>query len=263
MSRRHFAFACEGARLAATLDETRDDRAPGETGLLIVTGGNEVRGGAWNGQARFAARIAEAGFPVLRFDRRGTGDSEGSNGEFRSSGPDMAAALAAFRQECPQLTRVVGLGNCDAAAALMLAGGAGLDALVLSNPWTIDDAEEAAPAAVVRDHYRRRLADPAAIRRLLTGQIPIGKLIRSLLSALRPSPKAPAGLAAEIAAGLAPFKGPVRFLIAGRDRTGLAFVAKWDKADKRIHTCPGASHSYVEPEAQDWLVEQVLDVLRA
>ncbi|MCJ2177674.1 hydrolase 1, exosortase A system-associated [Novosphingobium album (ex Hu et al. 2023)] len=257
MSRRHFTFPCEGAQLAATLDE-----APGKTGLLLVTGGNEVRGGAWNGQARFAARIAKAGFPVLRFDRRGTGDSEGTNGEFRSSVPDIAAALTAFRRECPHVTRIAGLGNCDAASALMLAGGAGLDALVLSNPWTIEDEGEEAPAEVVRDHYRRRLADPAAIRRLLTGQVPIGKLVRSLLSALRPSPKAAAGLASEIAAGLTSFKGPVRFLIAGRDRTGLAFVAKWNKADKRIRTCPGASHSYVEPEAQDWLVLQVLEILQ-
>src|SRR3546814_19822061 len=71
------------------------------------------------------------------------------------------------------------LGNFDSATALMLAGGAGLDALVLSNPWTIDGDGEEAPAEVVRDHYRRRLADPAAIGRLLTGQVSIGKLLRS------------------------------------------------------------------------------------
>ena len=53
MTRRHLTFACEGAALAGTLD-----LAPGSTGLLIVTGGNEVRAGAWNGQALFAARIA-------------------------------------------------------------------------------------------------------------------------------------------------------------------------------------------------------------
>ncbi len=257
MTRRHFTFPCEGAQLVATLDE-----AAGTTGLLLVTGGNEVRAGAWNGQALFADRIARAGFPVLRFDRRGVGDSEGSNGGFRSSAPDLAAALAAFREQCPHLTRVVGFGNCDAASALMLADGAGCDALILSNPWTIEDDAEEAPAEVVRDHYRRRLTDPAAIKRLLTGKVPIGSLIRSLLSAVRPAPKAPEGLAAEIAAGLALFAGEVRFLIAGRDRTGLAFLSKWDKADPRIRTFAEATHSYVEPAAQDWLVEQVLEVLR-
>ena len=256
MSRRHITFPCEGSTLAATLDG-----APGRTGLLIVTGGNETRAGAWNGQAILAHRIARAGFPVLRFDRRGVGDSEGANGGFRSSAPDIAAALAAFRRECPQVGRVVALGNCDAAAALMLAVGGGADALVLSNPWTIEDEAAEAPAEVVRDHYRRRLADPAAILRLLTGKVSLARLARGLVAALRPAPKAPAGLAAELAAGLSRFTGPVRILIAGRDRTGLVFLSRWDKADPRIRTCAGATHSFVEPEAQDWLLARTLEML--
>lgn len=257
MTRRHFTFECEGSRLAATLDEGN-----AETGLLLLSGGNEVRAGAWNGQARFAAHVAADDYPVMRFDRRGVGDSEGGNGEFRTSGPDIAAALAAFREQCPRLTRVVGFGNCDAASALMLTQGAGFDALVLSNPWAIENGGEEAPAEVVRDHYRRRLADPAAIRRLLTGKVSLLKLLRSLMAALRPAPKRPSGLAAEIAAGLSGFHGPVRILIAGRDRTGLAFLSKWDKADPRIRICPDATHSYVEPEAREWLIRQVLEVLR-
>ncbi|MBO9516964.1 MAG: hydrolase 1, exosortase A system-associated [Porphyrobacter sp.] len=257
MTRRHFTFTCEGVQLVGTLDE-----AAGENALLIVSGGNEVRAGAWNGQARLAASIAAQGFPVLRFDRRGVGDSEGDNHGFRSNGPDIRAALAALRTECPHVRRVVGFGNCDAASALMLAQGAGLDALVLSNPWTIEDDTAEAPAEVVRDHYRRRLADPAAIRRLLTGKVAIGGLVRSLFAAMRPAPAAPAGLAQEIARGLSGFAGEIRLLVAARDRTGLAFLANWDKADTRLRLCAGATHSYVEPEAQDWLLAQVLDVLQ-
>ena len=257
MSRRHFTFPCEGSTLAATLDE-----ATGRTGLLIVTGGNEIRAGAWNGQAIMAARVAANGFPVLRFDRRGVGDSEGANGGFRSSAPDIAAALAAFRRECPMIERIVALGNCDAAAALMLTGGVGLDGLVLTNPWTIDDAAEEPPAEVVRDHYRKRLADPAAILRLLTGKVSLAKLARSLLAALRPAPDVPAGLTAEIASGLSRFTGPVRILVAGRDRTGLVFLSRWNKADPRIRTCADATHSFVEPEAQGWLLTQTLEMLR-
>jgi exosortase A-associated hydrolase 1 len=257
VTRRHFTFDCQGSRLAATIDD-----ASGTTGLLLVSGGNEIRAGAWNGQARLAAHVAAEGYPVMRFDRRGVGDSEGPNGEFRASDPDVAAALAAFREQCPQLTYIVGFGNCDAASALMLAGGAGFDALILSNPWTLDPGGEDAPAEVVRDHYRRRLADPAAIQRLLSGKVSLGKLVVSLIAAFRPAPKAPAGLAAEIAEGLGHFPGSVRFLIAGRDRTGLAFLSRWDKADARLRTCPDATHSYVEPEAREWLAGQVLEFLR-
>ncbi len=137
MIRQPLTIPCEGALLAATLDlpESVDQRP---TGLIIVSGGNEIRSGAWNGQAQLAARLAKAGYPVLRFDRRGVGDSEGDNAEFTGSAPDIAAAIAALRAACPGVSRLVAWGNCDAASALMLSGGAGCDALILSNPWTFE-----------------------------------------------------------------------------------------------------------------------------
>lgn len=256
MSRRQLTFACEGATLAGTLDE-----GPERTGLLLVSGGNELRAGAWAGQALLASQIPIAGFPVFRFDRRGVGDSEGANGGFRTSAPDIAAALIAFRAAAPQLTRVVGLGNCDGASALMLARGAGLDALLLSNPWTIESDDAPPPPAAIRDHYKRRLADPAALLRLLTGKVSPGKLIASLRDALRPPP-APSTLAQEMAAGIAEFGGPVRFLVAERDRTAHAFLSAWDASDQRIRRCPDSTHSYVEPHASAWLAEQIIAALR-
>ena len=256
MSRRHLTFTCGGARLAATLDE--GDAA---TGLLLVSGGNDIRSGAWSGQAQFSARIASEGFPVLRFDRRGVGDSEGANGEFRSSAADIAAARDALREHAPQIERVVGFGNCDAASALMLAGGAGLDALVVSNPWIFEDGGDAPPPLAVRAHYRRRLADPAAIRRLATGQVSLRNLFSSLASALRPAPP-PGTLAQDMAAGIEGFAGEVAILIADRDRTGQAFLSAWRKGDPRIRTCEDATHSYVEAHARDWLADRVLEVLR-
>ena len=50
----------------------------------------------------------------------------------------------------------------------------------------------------------------------------------------------------------------VEFVVANTDAQQLAFA----KTDRRIHRCPDASHSYVEAEAREWLVEQVLEVLR-
>ncbi|MDE2596706.1 MAG: hydrolase 1, exosortase A system-associated [Sphingomonadales bacterium] len=257
MMRRHVLFPCEGAMLAGTLDE-----AAGSTGLLVVSGGNELRSGAWSGQAQFAARIAAEGFPVFRFDRRGVGDSEGYNFGFTDCAADLAAALAAFREEAPQVTRVVAWGNCDAASALMLGGGAGCQALVLSNPWTIEDETATPPAEVVRDHYKRRFTDPAALRRVLTGQVNVVQALKSLLGAAKPAP-APvlAGLVGDMAEGIAGFTGTVRFPIAERDRTGQAFLGRWQRTDPRIAICPRASHSFVEPEAREWLVGLLLDVL--
>ncbi|WP_310533008.1 hydrolase 1, exosortase A system-associated [Novosphingobium sp.] len=259
MNRRHIAFDCEGAQLIGTLDEGGEP-----TALLIVTGGNEVRAGAWNGQAQFAARIASAGFPVFRFDRRGVGDSEGVNTGFSDSVADISAAIAALHAAAPQVTRVVGMGNCDGATALVLAKDARCDALVLSNPWTIegDEGDEPAPAppAAVRAHYLRRLRDPRAILRLLRGSVKIGQLIDSLKSALQPAPP-PSTLAQTFARELKAYAGPVSILLAGRDRTAQVFEASWDKSDPRVRRCAEATHSYVE--AQDWLEAQVLESLRA
>ena len=131
--RHQLNFDCEGAALAASLDD-----APGSTGLLIVSGGNEIRSGAHRGMATLAQRVAAAGHPVFRFDRRGVGDSEGDNGGFESSGPDIAAAIAAFREESPQVSSIVAFGNCDAASALLLHQPLAIDGLIVANPWTYE-----------------------------------------------------------------------------------------------------------------------------
>lgn len=263
MNRRHVTFPCQGEQLFGTLDQ-----AAGTTGLLIVTGGNELRSGPWGSQAHIAAAVAEAGYPVFRFDRRGVGDSSGENGGFTGSGPDIAAALTAFRQAQPQLRRAVGYGNCDAASALLLSGGSGLDGLVLSNPWTFEpkpsaSAQEppAMPPSVLRQHYLKRLANPRAVGRLLTGQVRLGTLAKSLRKAAG-NDAAPGALAQQMSAGLAAFAGPCAILLAGNDRTAQSFLASWDKADPRLRLCPDASHSFAEPAARTWLLDQILETLR-
>lgn len=263
MTRLPLSFGCGSLTLAGTLDT-----APGTTGLLIVSGGNEIRAGAFGGQADLAARIARAGFPVFRFDRRGVGDSEGENRGFRQSAGDIAAALDAFRAMAPQITGVVAFGNCDAASALMLAGGAGCDRLVLSNPWTIEqdaatgDADTAPPPAAIRARYLEKLTNPREVARLLGGGVDMRKLVRGLIRALLPAPP-PSTLAEEIRAGLAGFAGEVRILLATADRTAQVFEAAWDSSDPRIHRCKGAGHAYVEPDHRDWLKAEILAALRA
>ena len=262
MSRLPLSFACKDFRLAATLDT-----APGTAGLLIVTGGNELRAGAFSGQAKLAARIAKAGFPVFRFDRRGVGDSEGENRGFRHSAKDIAAAIEAFRAIAPQIERVVAFGNCDAASALMLARGAGVDGLVLSNPWTIEQDEgappdETPPPAAVRARYLEKLKNPREIVRLLGGGVNLRKLALGIIHALKPPPP-PSSLAQEMAAGLAGFTGPVAILLATADRTAQVFAAAWDPGDPRICRCEGAGHAYVEPEHRAWLEARILESLRA
>lgn len=263
MSRLQFEFGCGSLKLAGSLDT-----APGLTGLLIVSGGNEIRSGAFSGQSLLAASLARKGFPVFRFDRRGVGDSEGENRGFRHSARAIEAALEAFRAMSPQIERVFAFGNCDAASALMLMGGSGFDGLILSNPWTIEEDEPDGSAEpqhspeALRSRYADKLRNPHEIARLLRGGVDLRKLARGVASSLRPS-TTPSNLAQEMRQGLEHFAGTAHILLAEADRTAQMFEGSWDRKDRRISRCAGAGHAYVEPEHRRWLEEKILAALRA
>ncbi len=258
--RRTLNFACEGVALAATLDA-----APGASGLLIVSGGNEIRIGAHRGMARLAADVAAAGHPVFRFDRRGIGDSEGENGGFETSGPDIIAALDAFRAECPDLSRVVAFGNCDAATALRLHLHSA-DALVLANPWLVETTAEAPAPATARAYYAQRLRDPKAWAGLLKGAVNFGTLFGSLRAAAKRDE--PTSLAERVADMLELFPIDTRILLAARDGTAIAFTAQWDgplfdsyRDGIPLITLDSASHSFAGDADYAALKSALLDVL--
>lgn len=266
--RHQLNFSCEGAALAATLDD-----AEGSTGLLIVSGGNEIRSGAHRGMATLAQRVAAAGHPVFRFDRRGVGDSEGDNGGFESSGPDIAAAIAAFREESPQVSSIVAFGNCDAASALLLHQPLAIDAMVLANPWTYDvsgeeaDEPELPPTSAIRARYLARLKDPKSLLRLLKGEIDVRKLFRGL-AALKRAPQAPApdSLADRLDSIIGELRCPATILLATGDRTAQAFMNALEPSLAHIESNPSTvrmerlvspSHSFAGSDA-DWLFGQIL-----
>jgi hypothetical protein len=146
----------------------------------------------------------------------------------------------------------------------MLAAGCGADGLILSNPWTYDDDDEGEaappPPAAIRARYLEKLANPREVWRLLSGGVDLRKLARGLRSAAE-SGGAPSGLAGEMRQGLQRYGGPVRLLVAERDRTGQAFLAAWDKSDPRVARCPGADHAYSDDASRDWLLQEILGEL--
>jgi exosortase A-associated hydrolase 1 len=259
--RKLIEFPCAGETLFGTLDE-----APGTTGLLIVSGGNEIRVGAHRGMAQLAGRLAEAGHPVFRFDRRGIGDSSGENHGFESSPDDIAAAAAAFRQAAPHLTRIAAFGNCDAATALaFFHTRAGIDQLVLANPWVIEATDDLPPAAAIRARYAERLRDPREWVRLLRGGVDIRKLVSGLLKVSRAKSQQENGLPARLATALGEARIPVTVLLAKGDNAAIAFRDAWAgpafeaaRAKAGIEELDSASHSFAPVGDKQWLFEQIL-----
>lgn len=256
--RRVIALPCSGDTIVATLDE-----ATGHTGLLIVSGGNEIRAGAHRGMALLAQRLAGRGVPVLRYDRRGIGDSSGENAEFEASADDIATAADALRRE-GGVSRIIAFGNCDAASALALFHArAGIDALILSNPWTGGASDDDLPqSAAIKARYAARMRDPKEWLRLLRGGVNIRKLLGGLRKVAR-SGSEDHGLVDRMALALRASGAPTTILLASRDNTAIAFRDAWAKCrhatDAPIVEIDSASHSYAGDADKAWLLNRLID----
>ena len=248
--RRLIAVPCEGETLVATLDD-----AAGATGVLIVSGGNEIRSGAHRGMAMLARRLAAGGTPVFRYDRRGIGDSSGENRGFLSAQADLVAAAAAFRAAAPHVTRLVGFGNCDAASALALFGqDAGLDGIVLANPWLAAETDDLPPAAAIRARYAQRLRDPREWLRLVRGSVDIGNVIRGLRKLSATPTEVGDPHATRILDAIGRWGTSATVILAGADATARAYAAaagitvRTVSIDTASHSFAGAAATRLEAE---------------
>lgn len=291
MKRRHISFDLDGAVLSGTIDspdnQSPDNQSPdnqstgqtAKTGLLIISGGNEIRSGAHAGQARLAHKLCDKGYIVMRFDRRGIGDSSGENRGFLSSRHDIMAALDCFRAQCPELQNIIAFGNCDAASALMLfQSQIGFEGLILANPWTVDeeaageqmDTEPELPsAAAIRQRYWQKIKDPGAVLRLFTGKVDLKKLATGLNRA-RANDDQPTQLAGHIADECAVINAPTAIILAEQDRTAMDFAAAWNhdifetarnNPHITVQKCKSASHSFADPASFEMLKQHILQHL--
>jgi exosortase A-associated hydrolase 1 len=260
--RRLLTIPCEGAALGASLDE-----ASGRTGILLVTGGTQTRIGSHRMFERLAAALAKAGHPCFRYDRRGVGDSEGTDPGWRGSAPDLAAAASAFRREQRRVDRVIGFGLCDGASTLALYGAeAGLQGLILANPWFVETEAGAPPPAAIRHHYRNRLLSLQGWKKILGGSISYGKLFRGLgrMVTARPS-----SLGAEVAGAIEASRLPVALILSGGDATAIAASSIW--SSRRFERIRGASaapyriesdsHTFARPGDDKALLQACLTAL--
>ncbi|HWI15468.1 MAG TPA: hydrolase 1, exosortase A system-associated, partial [Burkholderiales bacterium] len=168
---------CEGRTLVGVLTAPADG---GARGVLIVVGGPQYRAGSHRQFVLLARRLAHDGIPAMRFDCRGMGDSEGEPRHFDAIDEDIAAALDAFMQAHSGLREVVLWALCDAvpACARVAHHDARVRGLVLLNPWVQSAAGEA--KTYLRHYYLKRLLERALWRKVLHGELNVGRSARSL-----------------------------------------------------------------------------------
>jgi len=220
--RTQFAFDCEEEILAGSMDA-----ADKGIGVLIVAGGGQTRFGAHRGFAQLAAFLSKAGYPVMRFDRRGVGDSSGDDPGFEESAPDLAAAATAFRKHVPGLTHIVGFGLCDGATTLCLHHQTcDIDAMMLANLWVVEAAANEPPPAAIKSHYREQLLSFAGWKRLLTGGINYRKAISGVLKLAKPR-KVEGSLGERVSVALTASSAPAHIILAKNDATAIGFEDEW------------------------------------
>lgn len=221
-------FRCGGSELVGI-----EHRAvvPHAVGVLIVVGGPQYRVGSHRQFVSMARHFAAAGYPALRFDYRGMGDSEGAARTFDSVDADIRAAIDTLLERQPRMRAVVVLGLCDAASAALIYGAqdSRVAGLVLINPWVRTEAGEA--RAVVRHYYWHRLLQRGLWAKLVKGEFGLRASVRDFGELLRRSRQSRDPSAGEprppflerMEAGARSFVRPVLVVLSGRDLTAREF----------------------------------------
>ncbi len=241
MSEQALRFTCAGSPLYGVLHRPA---AAAALGVVVVVGGPQYRVGSHRQFVLLARQLSAAGYPVLRFDYRGMGDSGGETRSFEQIDADIAAAIDALHEQFAGLRGVVLWGLCDAASAIACyapqdprVGG-----LVLLNPWVRTAQGEA--RAYIKHYYLRRLFEPSLWQKLLSGHFKPGASLTSFIGNVAAARSASASdqtrsaqtrsaqtrqaaastpLPDRMLEGLVRFSGPVLVILSGDDLVAAEF----------------------------------------
>ena len=246
-------FACGDARLYGILHRPPPALPAPARGVLIVVGGPQYRAGSHRQFTLLARALAAGGIPVMRFDYRGMGDSEGERRDFSAVDDDLRAAVDHFIASVPGMTEVALWGLCAGATAagIYAAGDRRVTGLALLNPWIRTDSGIA--TATLKHYYRGRLLERAFWAKLLRGRFDAARALRSALGLLRAAraPK-PAGantsLPERLLAALARFDGRVLVMLSGADLTAQEFDGQASGSDawRRLLAAPRVTRHWLD-----------------
>ncbi|HEX8406060.1 MAG TPA: hydrolase 1, exosortase A system-associated [Duganella sp.] len=218
-------FKCRDCWLVGVLHRPSQ---PSARGVLIVTGGPQYRVGSHRQFVLLARHLAAAGIPVMRFDYRGMGDSDGAMRGFDKVDDDLRAAIQQFFLELPAMKDIVLWGLCDGAtaSAFYAPKDARVSGLVLLNPWV--RTEQGLAQATLSHYYVRRMFAREFWRKLVSGAFGLRESVRSLVTlaaAARRHAETDSALPARLRSSLSTFRGRVLIILSGADIGAREFSA--------------------------------------
>jgi exosortase A-associated hydrolase 1 len=269
------AFPCGDAELAGVIHRGASDAKLGV--VIVVAGGPQFRVGAHRQFVSLARLFASKGYPVMRFDLRGMGDSSGDYLGYHHSRPDIRAALDELMRREPSLRQVALFGECESASGILFYASQDerVGRIALANPWV--RTAEGQAEVILKHYYLDRLRSAEFWRNVLGGRFKWRDSLSSLLDVLRnywqgrrskrvglSAEAAPdfdhLPLPAKTAEGLRRFRGSVLVLMSGRDYIAREFdeVTRSHEAWKGLLSDPrirrkdiaDADHTFSKPEAK-------------
>jgi pimeloyl-ACP methyl ester carboxylesterase len=267
-------FDVHGMRLLGMLDRPGPGRPERAVGVLMLNSDDGCRLGPHRLWVRLAAALCERGFPCLRFDYRGCGDSEGPD-ESPTADVALADALAAasLLQDRTGVRAIVLVGICYGAEVALLAGecldsAVGVVACSTGRYVTAAGYEESlADAWRYVQGYGRKLLSRDAWRRILTGRVHAAVVVGGLWRRLSPEHCRRDRQGAEAAQVRAAGQGrrvPSLFIYGTADpltdkhMPGYQDEADGQRLDRRFHVVAGADHNYSSLPWSNELIREVV-----
>lgn len=258
----------------------RPQTAAARVGVVLVVGGPQYRVGSHRQFVLLARFLAANGVPVLRFDYRGMGDSEGAPRDFEHIGRDIAAAIDALLAQQAGLDGVVLWGLCDAATANAFHA---LDdprviGQVALNPWVRTVEGEA--QAYIRHYYLQRLLSPELWRKVFSLRLDWSAAMGDFLRKLRlsggtagdgGSPQAAGPLPDRLRHAQLTFRGPTLLVLSGQDLTAREYESRvdetpawrdWSRSERvTLRRLDEADHTFSRAAWRDQVATWTLDWL--
>lgn len=264
------SFSCADQNLFGILAHPEQ---PQDLGIVIVVGGPQTRVGSHRQFVLLSRALAAAGYPVLRFDVRGMGDSSGEQRNFEAITPDIGAAIDSLQAACPDVRHIALWGLCDAASAALLYCDETHDpriaGLCLLNPWVRSAATLA--KTQVKHYYGQRLLQKEFWVKLLSGRLNVVGALAELLHKLGQATaktEPHLGFQERMARGWKDFTGPILLILSGNDYTAKEFLEyaasanSWhgllEQAGVTRFDLPNADHTFSSAKWRDTVAESCL-----